>query len=155
MEPYKTVRALAAEIGVSPSVVTKKRRKGKPDEQIAAEALAYQAEKERKESEAAGLGAGDRAADALESEAEADRRYAIARADLRELELSQKRGELVNAAEVATAWAAMISAAKSRLWNIGPELCDKLASESNPVRCNELVTEKIRQALADLSRSGA
>jgi hypothetical protein len=83
---------------------------------------------------------------------DAQRRKESALADLRELELAEKRGELLNASEVSTAIHELISAAKSKLLLLGDELGDRLAAESDPIRCREMVNAEVRSALTALSK---
>lgn len=135
----KTVRQMAKEAGVSPNLVSRKRAQGKSDEQILAEAEARRLRSVQSPPRD-------------ETFAEAQRRKESALADLRELELAEKRRELLNASEISTAVHELIATAKSRLLLIGDELGDRLAAESNPVRCRELVTDEVRRALSELSQ---
>ncbi|MEN6606915.1 MAG: hypothetical protein ABFD60_06700 [Bryobacteraceae bacterium] len=60
-------------------------------------------------------------------------------------------GELLDRGEVKAAVSSMIGAAKNKLITIADELCDKLAATSDPVRCRELVDDRIHQALSELA----
>lgn len=82
---------------------------------------------------------------------------------LKEIELYRRQklandetaGTLIEAGEVTTAWHEMIGAAKNRLLLIPDELGDRLASESNPIRCRELIREKVYHALEALATEAA
>lgn len=76
-------------------------------------------------------------------------------AALARLELSARKGELVECRAVESAWHEMIATAKGRLLLISDELGDKLASESNPIRCRELIREKVYHALEALATEAA
>lgn len=172
------VRAIAAEAGCSPTLVTMKLNQGKTREQIIAEAAEYRKRQEQKVYKTApkpeprqrpvsvvepravaAMEAAFNAADELFIQSEdfnsAQRRKEIALANLRELELAEKQGVLVNANEVAEGWAALVSEAKSKLMLIPDELCDRLAVESHPVRCREIMREEIRAALEVLAKGQA
>jgi hypothetical protein len=82
---------------------------------------------------------------------EAQRRKEVALADLRELELSQKRGELVDRNEANTFIGTMILKARDILLRIAPELKDRLATETDPIEIENLIDGEVRQALQKLS----
>jgi phage terminase Nu1 subunit (DNA packaging protein) len=83
--------------------------------------------------------------------AEADRRLTLAKAELAELELLEARGILVEAGAVQEVWGAMISAAKARALLIPTSLAARIARESDPVTCEELLKQEIDQMLFELS----
>jgi len=154
MKPEKTVnkgvRAIAKEAGCDPALVTRKLRQGKTRETIIAEAVAY---RERK-----GFPSTlpvDKPAlvpkPRDENFVDAQRRKESALADLRELELAEKRRDLLSASEVSTAIHEFIATSKSKLLLLGDELGDRLAAESDPIRCRELVNAEVRNALTALS----
>lgn len=134
----KGVRKLAKKAGVSPGLVTRKKTQGKSDAQIIEEAAARKGKRAKQPRKS-------------ESYAEAQARKEKALADLRELELREKQQELISAADAAKAWSGMITSAKDTLMAIGDEICDLLAPETNPIRCRELVNDKVREALTKLS----
>ena len=76
-----------------------------------------------------------------------------AQADAKRAALEVRRLEkrLLDRDEVADAWSGMIAAAKAKLLVIGDELADRLAAESNPVACREMVDKKVYEALAALA----
>ena len=82
---------------------------------------------------------------------DAQMRKETALAELRELELAEKRGLLLVRADVIRTWDEHITQAKNKLLAIGDEISDKLAAESNPLKCRELVNGRIREALAELA----
>jgi len=79
------------------------------------------------------------------------RRREAAEARIVELTLAQKEGRLLDAERVRQAVCDMIIAARSKLLVIGAELADKLAAISDPVRCRELIDERIHAALDELA----
>ena len=134
-----TERELAAKVGISPALVNRKRQQGKSDEQIAEEAA------KKAPTKPVARSVPD------ETYAEAQARKETALADLRELEREEKRGNLISASDVKTAWAAHIAAVKNKLMQMPDELSDKLAAEASPVKCRQLVLEKVRGALTELT----
>ena len=76
-----------------------------------------------------------------------------AQADAKRAALEVRRLEkrLLDSDEVSGAWSGMIVAAKAKLLVLGDELADRLAAESNPVACREMVDRKIHEALSDLA----
>jgi hypothetical protein len=75
----------------------------------------------------------------------------INRMEREELDLKQRKGELLDRGEVSAAWHGQIAAAKSRLLSIGDELGDKLAAEIDPTRCRAMVDGLVYEALENLS----
>lgn len=73
------------------------------------------------------------------------------KADREALDRKVLEGSLLKREEVRPAVSSMIAAAKNRLITIADELCDKLAASSDPVRCKELVDDRISQALKELA----
>lgn len=154
MNPPKTVnkgvRALAAEAGVDPALVSRKLKQGKTREQIIAEAQA------RRERIALTLSvdAVDKHVDAPESDedfASAQRRKEIALADLREIEKAEKLGKLVESEATLAAWLDAIATSKTRLLMVPDDLGERIAPETNPIRCREMIAAGIRAALEDLA----
>jgi hypothetical protein len=131
--------ALARELKVSVSTVSKKRLAGKTDAEIRAEAAEWHAKEAQVESRS-----GDT------SLTEAKRRNQLALAQLNELELAQKRGELIAFADVNHFVSTMIIRARDILLRIAAELRDRLAAESDPIKCGELIEDEIHRALGEL-----
>jgi hypothetical protein len=134
------VTKLAQQAGVSVTTVSHKLRQGKTPAQILDEAAAWK-EKDVKQRKPGGN----------ESFTEAQTRKETALADLRELELSEKRGELVNLVEVNAWVSGMILRARDILLRIGPELRDRLSKEADPITIQGLIDGEIKSALAELS----
>lgn len=68
-----------------------------------------------------------------------------------ELERRKLEGSLLPRDEVKQAWDEMRSAARNTFLAIPDELGDTLASEYNPIRCREMIRERIYQALNELA----
>lgn len=85
------------------------------------------------------------------TEAEARRRKEIALAELHELRLGERRGELRPIAAINAYISGMIIEARDILLRIAPELADKLAQESDPIKCRELIEVEVKQALRKLA----
>ena len=82
---------------------------------------------------------------------DAARRKEIALADLRELELAQKRGELVDLAEINAWVAGMIMRARDILMQLSGETRDRLARQKDPVKVGEVIDKEVRRALRELA----
>lgn len=85
-----------------------------------------------------------------ESLADARRRKESALADLREVELAAKRGELVERARVIGGWSDMICAAKTSLLTIP----SRLREAGLPLDAAELAERIIRESLEHLAGDG-
>jgi len=134
------VKELAIKAGCSEATVSRKLKQGKTPQQIIDEAAAWK-EKETDKRKPAGN----------ESFTEAQTRKERALADLRELELSAKRGELVSLVQVNAWVSGMILRARDILLRIGPELRDRLSKESDPITVDGLITKEITRALQELA----
>ena len=99
---------------------------------------------------AAGMSAMSPVTREIEVLAEAQRRKETALADKAELDVLQRRGELVPLA-TANAWfAGAVVKARDILLRIGPELRDRLAVETDPIRVEAMVVEEVVRALSML-----
>jgi hypothetical protein len=87
------------------------------------------------------------------SKGEADRRKAVALAELRELELRQKRGELLEAAEVQKQWAAGLAAIRDRLLALPDRLGAVLAGRGE-VEVRATLRETLEQELRGIHADG-
>ena len=87
------------------------------------------------------------------SKAEADRRKAVALAELRELELRQRRGELLEAAEVQKQWAAGLAALRDRLLSLPDRLGAVLAGRGE-VEVRTTLREALEEALRGIHANG-
>ena len=86
----------------------------------------------------------------IEVLAEAQRRKETALADKAELDVLQRRGELVPLATVNAWMASGIIRCRDILLRIGPELRDRMAVETDPVKCEKMVVEEVVRALSQL-----
>jgi hypothetical protein len=75
-------------------------------------------------------------------------------ANLRELEVAQKRGELAPVGVLNVFMGGQIIKARDALMRIGQELCDRLAFASAPADCRRMIDDEVRRALGDLSLFG-
>lgn len=73
------------------------------------------------------------------------------KADREALDRKVLEGALLKRTDVRQAVTGMISASKSRLLTMPDELCDRLAAESDAIRCREMVATKVFEALSVLS----
>lgn len=76
----------------------------------------------------------------------------VVRLRLRQVALKEKERALLPTKEIRPAWASLVLNAKSRLLQMGDELMDELACESDPIRCRQLIEDKVFEALNELSR---
>lgn len=82
-----------------------------------------------------------------ESYAEAQRRKEVALADLRELELAQKSGQLVEVTTAALYLANATKAVQNQLLSIPDKTAPLLAAVTDVRECRDLVLKEIREAL--------
>jgi hypothetical protein len=92
----------------------------------------------------------NRSTEEKESKFLAETRKETALADLRELELAQKRGELAPVVLLNAFMGGCIVKARDRLMRLPGELRDRLAANSDPIQCERMVEKEIRAALAEL-----
>jgi hypothetical protein len=147
LKENRGVSDVARAAGVSVSTASQKLRRGKTTEQIIQEAKDWKEKQQQQASRTAGRRT---AKDGDESYFEAQRRKEIALANLRELELAIKSGELVPVAEINAWVAGNIVEARNILIRIAPELRDRLAIESDPAETDKLISVEIDRALAVL-----
>ena len=131
---------LAAQIGKSSQHVNAQRRAGKSDAEIIAEAT------QRNESQST------TAPDAVDAEtmAQAQRRKEIAQANLKELEESEKRGQLVDITAAAQAWHDAGTRLRDELMGIPDRVALKLEGK-NARQIREVLMSEVRRALLMLS----
>jgi len=84
---------------------------------------------------------------------EADRRKAVALAELRELEVRQKRGELLDAAEVQKQWAAGLAALRDRLLSL-PDRLGAILAGRGEVEVRTTLREALEEALRGIHADG-
>jgi phage terminase Nu1 subunit (DNA packaging protein) len=80
---------------------------------------------------------------------EAARRKEVALARLRELELAEKRGELINAAEAERAWSEALANMKARLLTVPARVSSRLPSLSH--RDIAAIDAELRQAMNEIA----
>jgi hypothetical protein len=131
---------LALEAGVSTSTVSRKLRQGKSRSQIIAEAEAWRQQQRQSHN-----------SDGGEALFDAQRRKMIAIANLSELELATKRGQLVSLKEVNAWIAKTIERAKEVFLPISARISERIANESDPVAVQEIIDGEIRKALMKMS----
>lgn len=145
MNPFHVTGSELADIlGVTPTRVTQMAREGLPrapgggfDLRAAA---SWYCERLRRQTESArGELATGRA------------RLATARADREELELAERRGELVSAAEVRDHNFTATRLCRDHLLGIPDRLSAVVAGQSNEQEVHRLMTEEIRESLTQLS----
>ena len=73
------------------------------------------------------------------------------KADRERLDREVLERNLLKSDEIRSAVCGMIAASKSRLITMPDELCDRLAAESDAIRCREMVAAKVHEALEQLS----
>jgi len=86
-------------------------------------------------------------AEVFETYNEARARRERAEATKKELEVAQRKAELVEVAPVKRAWETAGLALRDALSSVGARLATALATETEPRRCKELVDDEIRRAL--------
>lgn len=128
---------LARELGISKSVVSVKRLAGKSDEQIRQEA------RDRNNKEAVSK-------NVYQNINESKAQKLAADAALAELELAQKSGQLISYEFVNQVVSTMIIRARDILLRIAPELRDRLAAETDPIKIHEMIEAEIVRALGEL-----
>jgi hypothetical protein len=131
-----TKREIAKQSGLSRPTIDKRLKKGETVEQILTTEPTP---------------APTRAAKKSETFIDAQTRKERALADLRELELAVKSGDLAPVAEVNAWVAGQILRARDILVRIAPELRDRLAQETNPNRVQELIDAEVNRALTALA----
>ena len=170
------VAALARELGVAPGTITHHMKRGLTADQI--RQTVGRVEHLKRGSQAAALKTGKPRAlpaasivqttviddgedevDAVgsagveaESTTNAVRRKEIALANKQELEVAQRRGDLVPRVMVRAWISGMINRAKTELMRIGPELQDTLAVTKDAGKCGLLIEGRVRQALEALAQ---
>lgn len=144
-ETDKGVNAISRRTGVSITTVSRKLAAGKTELEIVQDAAVYNEQQKRRRTKK------DETNSKTETFYEAQRRKEVAQASLREVELAQKRGELVPISDVNVWVAGMILRSRDILLRIAPELRDSLALQSDPIKCQELIDAEIHRALSALA----
>jgi hypothetical protein len=76
----------------------------------------------------------------------------VYKAKLRRLEFEEREKMLLRADDVARAWTGMITDARNRALTMPDVLADRLAAESSPQRCREVLTAWVHEFLTALSK---
>jgi len=82
---------------------------------------------------------------------DAKRMEAIYKGKLRRLEFEEKAGALLRRADVEQTWSEAITTCRSVLLAIPANVCEKVAGESDPVVCHELLRGEVYRALETLA----
>jgi hypothetical protein len=78
-------------------------------------------------------------------------RYSLAAAELKEIQLAEKRGSLVSIEAVQEVLADELTAVRSRLLAIPGRLAGRLAIVSDPAEVEAAIAEEVRGALSELT----
>lgn len=141
MTKNTSVREAAKAAGVSPTLVSRKRGRGMTDAQIEEEA--------RRRAQT--LAAKARPAGKSLTFAEAQRRKEQALAELRELELAVKRGELVEAAAVRAEWVTILSSIRDGMLALPAKASGRLAAMTDARLIERFLKATIRAELTKLA----
>lgn len=78
-------------------------------------------------------------------------RLDAARADMTELDLAERRGELLPVADVEFALAALLSGARTRILAVPAKVAAEIAAETSPAACHALIERAIHEALEQIA----
>lgn len=135
----RTTRQLASELGVSQTLVARKRRQGKTDAQIREEA------RRRSEMNQAGpLGS-------AETYSQVQLRKETAAAGLKELELRRQRGELVPVSEVQAEWTQIAAEIRDALLGLPLKVAGRLVGVRNESEVVAILRREVRAVLQRVS----
>ena len=73
----------------------------------------------------------------------------------RQLELRKRQGELLEAAEVESAWTQALTSFKNRLLSLPDKLAPKMAACSSILECRAMIDQEVRKVLTALSETKA
>ncbi len=90
--------------------------------------------------------------DARTKLAVAQTRKAEVETQMKEVELSKTRGDVISISAVADVWLDIVSAARSRMLSIPAKMASVIAPESDPMKIRELLETEIEESLDELSR---
>ncbi|NOX74090.1 MAG: terminase small subunit, Nu1 [Alphaproteobacteria bacterium] len=80
-------------------------------------------------------------------------RYIRARADLVEMEASQRRGALIAADDIETAWIKVLALLHTRVLSLPDRLAPQIHAEGSLAETRNLLSVNLREALEDLANS--
>ncbi len=131
----RTAIEVANTIGVTPAAVYARRKRGETDEQIIA----------------TGRLPNKRDSKSGETLLAAQSRKETAVASMRELELAQKRGELIPVGEAVQMWGQLLSMARVRITTLATACADRLAAITDPVEARTFLAKEIADRLGHLT----
>lgn len=79
-------------------------------------------------------------------------RKIAAEAEMAEIELREKKGQLISANEVVDSWGEIVGACRSKLLAVPAKIAPVVAVEDNPAVCKQIVEEQIGEALYELAK---
>ncbi len=79
-------------------------------------------------------------------------RKIAAEAEMAEIELREKKGQLIPASEVVASWGEIVGACRSKLLAVPAKIAPVVAVEDNPAVCKQIVEEQIGEALYELAK---
>lgn len=79
-------------------------------------------------------------------------RKIAAEAEMAEIELREKKGQLIPASEVVASWGEIVGACRSKLLAVPAKIAPVVAVEDNPAVCKKIVEEQIGEALYELAK---
>src|SRR6266404_493478 len=82
---------------------------------------------------------------------EGRRRFSMAQAELKELQLAEKRGQLVSIEAVTATLRDELTAVRGRLLAMPGRLAGQLLMKSDPAEIERLIDDEVRAALTELS----
>lgn len=87
------------------------------------------------------------------SQNEANRRRTVALAKLRELELAEKQGKLIDRSSVESTWFEKGRLIRDGVLAISDRLASLLASTTDPHQVHQLLDSELRKALNDIAEA--
>lgn len=87
------------------------------------------------------------------TQTEAERRRAVAIAKLRELELKEKQGRLIDRTQVERTWFEHARLIRDGILSIPDRLSALMASISDPHKVHQLLDSELRKALSEVADS--
>ena len=79
-------------------------------------------------------------------------RKTAAEAEIAELELLEKKGQLVPMSDIVDTWLEMVAACRTKMLSMPAKLAPVVAVEENPAICKRLVEEQIIEALDEIAK---
>lgn len=83
---------------------------------------------------------------------EADRRYRLAKAEISEMDLETKKGQLVEVAQVEKMTTNVVGQMRTRLLALPTRLAGRISSVTSAPKCREIIKDGIYEALNELTR---